>query len=88
MKRALVWIGGGLAALILAGAIALNLSPYGRIYIPAGTGITAKQICSLVWVSGLESDNAQAMYIAPLLDSAGSGWAAPSSISRACSRPI
>ena len=72
MKRALVWIGGGLAALILAGAIALNLSPYGRIYIPAGTGITAKQICSLVWVSGLESDNAQAMYIDPLLGSAGS----------------
>lgn len=72
MKRAFVWAGGGLAALILAGAIALNFSPLGQIYIPAGTGIVAKQTCSLTWVSGLEADRARDMYLDPLLGNAGS----------------
>jgi len=72
MKRILVWTGGILGAVIVAAVVALNLSPYGRIYIPAGTGITAKQICSLVFVSGLEPGRASAMYIDPLLGDAGS----------------
>lgn len=71
MQRIFMWTGGVIAALLLAGAVALNLSPLGRIYIPAGTGITAKQICSLTFVSGLEPDHARALYIDPLLGDAG-----------------
>ncbi|WP_291845376.1 serine hydrolase [Maricaulis sp.] len=64
--------GGAIAALLAAGVIALNLSPIGRIYLPSGTGIVAKQMCSLTWVSGLESDQAYDLYLAPLLGDAGS----------------
>ncbi|MEE2565988.1 serine hydrolase domain-containing protein [Hyphobacterium marinum] len=71
MQRALIWVGGGLAALIVAGVAALNLSALGQIYIPAGTGIVAKQTCSLTWVSGLDPDRARAMYLDPLLGDAG-----------------
>tara|TARA_R110000868_G_scaffold76499_4_gene219925 strand:+ start:12355 stop:13740 length:1386 start_codon:yes stop_codon:yes gene_type:complete len=65
-------IGGTLAALVVAGVVALNLSPIGRIYLPSGTGIVAKQMCSLSWVSGLDPDQAYAMYLEPLLGDAGS----------------
>lgn len=58
----------GLVALgILAGVIWLNTSTLGRIYLPSGTGIVAKQTCSLAFVSGLDADRARALYLDPLL---------------------
>jgi len=71
MKKRYI-LGGTLAVLLAAGVTALNLSPIGRIYLPSGTGIVAKQMCSLTWVSGLESDQAYDFYLAPLLGDAGS----------------
>jgi len=57
-----------IAALIVAGGLlALNLSPLGRSYLPAGTGLVAKQICSLTFVSGLDTDQAKSIYVDPLL---------------------
>lgn len=64
------WIGIAVAAIILAGLVWLNTSPIGRIYLPAATGITAKQVCSLTFVSGLEPDRARALYVDPLLGGA------------------
>jgi hypothetical protein len=64
----------GASALVLAGGLlALNLSPLGRTYLPSGTGIVAKQVCSLTFVSGLDSDFAKSIYLDPLLGSAGGG---------------
>ncbi|MCR9127964.1 MAG: beta-lactamase family protein [Alphaproteobacteria bacterium] len=67
MKRIL----GGAAALVgvavLGGVIWLNTSDIGRIYLPSGTGITAKQTCSLTFVSGLDAERARALYTDPLL---------------------
>lgn len=71
MKKRYI-VGGTLAVFLAAGITALNLSPIGRIYLPSGTGIVAKQMCSLTWVSGLESDQAYDFYLAPLLGDAGS----------------
>ena len=63
----------GTAAVILVGGLAaLNLSPVGRVYLPSGTGIVAKQTCSLTWVSGLDSEFARSVYLDPLLGAAGS----------------
>ena len=57
-----------IAALIVAGGLlALNLSPLGRSYLPSGTGLVAKQVCSLTFVSGLDTDRAKSIYIDPLL---------------------
>lgn len=66
------YIFGGLGAVLAAGLIALNVSTIGRIYLPSGTGITAKQLCSMVFVSGLEFDFAKPRYIDPLLGDAAS----------------
>jgi CubicO group peptidase (beta-lactamase class C family) len=67
MKRIL----GGAAAIagaaILGGVVWLNTSTLGTIYLPSGTGITAKQTCSLTFVSGLSAERAQALYTDPLL---------------------
>lgn len=65
--RILLGLGGVVAAAIAGGVIWLNTSDIGRIYIPSGIGITAKQACSLSFVSGLDTDTARAMYTAPLL---------------------
>ncbi|WP_203295096.1 serine hydrolase domain-containing protein [Maricaulis parjimensis] len=63
----------GTAAIILVGGVAaLNLSPIGRVYLPSGTGIVAKQICSQTWVAGLDSDFAREVYLDPLLGGAAS----------------
>lgn len=62
---------GAVGAIIAIALVALNLSPLSRVYLPAGTGIVAKQMCSLTWVSGLDSDRAKAMYLDPLLGDAG-----------------
>lgn len=63
---------GGIGTVLLAGLLALNLSTIGRIYLPSGTGITAKQLCSMVFVSGLDTDYAKRVYIDPLLGDAAS----------------
>jgi CubicO group peptidase (beta-lactamase class C family) len=65
--RILLGLGGVVAATIAGGVIWLNTSDIGRIYIPSGIGITAKQACSLSFVSGLDTNTARAMYTAPLL---------------------
>ncbi|MEO1039991.1 MAG: serine hydrolase [Pseudomonadota bacterium] len=67
MKRIALIIAGILFTAIATGLIWLNTSVYGRIYLPSGTGITAKQLCSLQWVSGLSQERARALYLDPLL---------------------
>jgi len=63
----------GVAGIAIVGGIAaINLSPLGQHYLPAGTGIVAKQVCSLTFVSGLDSDYAKSIYLDPLLGAAGS----------------
>lgn len=59
-----------LAALVALGLIAFLASPLNRIYLPTATGYTAKQACSLFFVSGFPLDRARAMYIDPLLEPA------------------
>jgi CubicO group peptidase (beta-lactamase class C family) len=68
--RILLGLGGLIAAGVIGVAVWLNTSDFGRIYLPTATGITAKQICSLSFVSGLEPDRAKAMYVTPLLGEA------------------
>ena len=69
MLRIVLGAGG---AVLTAAVVALNLSPIGQIYLPSATGIVAKQMCSLTWVSGLDPDQARTMYLDPLLGDAGS----------------
>ena len=69
MLRIVLGAGG---AVLTAAVVALNLSPIGQIYLPSATGIVAKQMCSLTWVSGLDPDQARMMYLDPLLGDAGS----------------
>ncbi|WP_339743020.1 serine hydrolase [uncultured Maricaulis sp.] len=63
---------GASGAVLTAAVVALNLSPIGQIYLPSATGIVAKQMCSLTWVSGLDPDQAKSLYLDPLLGDAGS----------------
>ena len=66
------WAGGLLALVIIVAVIWLNTSAIGRIFIPTATGITAKQVCSLTFVSDMEPGLARELYIDPLLgDAAG-----------------
>lgn len=67
MKKLLLGAAGVLVLAIGAGAVYLNTSPLGTIYLPSGTGITAKQTCSLAFVSGLDAERARALYVDPLL---------------------
>ena len=69
MLRIVLGAGG---AVLTAAVVALNLSPIGQIYLPSATGIVAKQMCSLSWVSGLDPDQARSLYLDPLLGDAGS----------------
>jgi CubicO group peptidase (beta-lactamase class C family) len=69
MLRIMLGAGG---AVLTAAVVALNLSPIGQIYLPSATGIVAKQMCSLTWVSGLDPDQAKSLYLDPLLGDAGS----------------
>lgn len=68
--RILLGLGGLVAAGVIGGAIWLNTSDIGRIYLPTGTGITAKQVCSLHFVSGLDPVRARALFTSPLLGGA------------------
>lgn len=58
---------GAAAAVLAGGLLAINLSPLGRSYLPSGTGLVAKQVCSLTFVSGLDTDQAKSIYVDPLL---------------------
>lgn len=72
MGRIFAWVGSVLAAVTVIALIAVNVSPVGRLYLWAGTGLVAKQNCSLGFVSGLDEERANALYITPLLGSAAS----------------
>lgn len=63
---------GAAAVVVAGGLLALNLSPLGRSYLPSGTGLVAKQTCSLTFVAGLDTDHAKAIYVDPLLGAAAS----------------
>jgi hypothetical protein len=67
MKRLAGVLAVVFGVMLLAGLVWLNTSAIGRIYLPSGTGITAKQTCSLTFVSGLDADLARALYTDPLL---------------------
>lgn len=67
-------IGYLLIVLVIAGGVTFFASPVNRIYLPTATGISAKQACSLHFVSGLPLARARALYIDPLLaEPAGGG---------------
>ncbi|KAA5803527.1 serine hydrolase [Alkalicaulis satelles] len=70
MKRLLAGAAGVILAVAVGGWLYLSNSPAGQIYVPSGTGITAKQICSLTFVSGLDPERARALYTDPLLGDA------------------
>lgn len=70
MKRIGAAIAGVLVAAGIGGWLYISGSPIGQIYVPSGTGITAKQICSLTFVSGLEPERARALYTDPILGDA------------------
>lgn len=61
-----------IAVLLIAviGLIFFLSSPVNRIYLPTATGISAKQACSLHFVSGLPLARARELYIDPLLEPA------------------
>lgn len=62
-----------LITLIVLVAVGLGVflaSPVHRIYLPTATGISAKQACSLHYVSGMPLARARALYIDPLLEPA------------------
>jgi len=56
---------------LLSGLLALGLGWYyfsfAQYAIPAGTGMAAKHLCSLVYVSGLEPERARTIYIDPFI---------------------
>lgn len=70
MKRIVAGIAGVIAAASIGGWLYISGSPVGQIYVPSGTGITAKQICSLTFVSGLDPERARALYTDPILGDA------------------
>lgn len=70
--RRLVWVIVLIAALLVGGWLYVSQSTWGRIYLPSGAGLTAKQACSLTFVSGLDPERAQTDYIDPLLGPAKS----------------
>jgi CubicO group peptidase (beta-lactamase class C family) len=59
-----------LVGLVLAGLVVFLASPIHRIYLPTATGISAKQACSLHFVSGMTLERARELYIDPLLEPA------------------
>jgi CubicO group peptidase (beta-lactamase class C family) len=59
-----------IGVLVVLALTALNLSPIGRIFMPAGSGIMAKQLCTTVFVSGLDAEFAKRTYLDPILGTA------------------
>lgn len=68
MKRIVVI---ALVIALAAGLIVFTRTGTHRIYLPTATGITAKQVCSLHFVSGFSPERARALYVDPLLGDAG-----------------
>jgi CubicO group peptidase (beta-lactamase class C family) len=68
--RRLVWVLALMTALVAGGGLFVSNSPVGQVYIPAGTGTTAKQICSLTHISGFSPERARALYVSPVLGAA------------------
>lgn len=64
MKRKFLVV--SLAALVIGGFVFTRMDIH-RIYLPTATGITAKQVCSLHFVSGFSPERARALYVDPLL---------------------
>ncbi|MEM9838202.1 MAG: serine hydrolase [Pseudomonadota bacterium] len=56
---------------LLSGIVALGVHLFVPPFLKAGTGITAKQICSLTFVTGLPADRAWELYLEPILDPYG-----------------
>ncbi|MCI5045195.1 MAG: hypothetical protein MRY72_10905, partial [Aquisalinus sp.] len=54
--------------LLLVAYGGLKFSVVGQRMLPTGTGITAKQLCSLVFVGDLDESRAKSMYLDPLLE--------------------
>lgn len=67
MKRIVII---ALVIVLGAGLFLFSRSSTSRIYLPTATGITAKQVCSLHFVSGLAPERARALYVDPLLGDA------------------
>ncbi|MEM1080821.1 MAG: serine hydrolase [Pseudomonadota bacterium] len=57
--------------LLIIALIVFWRSDYHRIALPTVSGITAKQLCSMAFLSGLDPERTQAIYLKPQLD-----WAA------------
>ncbi|MFW6084896.1 MAG: serine hydrolase domain-containing protein [Gemmatimonadota bacterium] len=55
---------------LMIGAFGFIRTDIHRIYLPTGTGITAKQVCSLHFVTGMSPERARALYVDPLLGAA------------------
>ncbi|MEM1412764.1 MAG: serine hydrolase [Pseudomonadota bacterium] len=53
--------------LVTGGGLWFLQSPYHRIALWMATGVTAKQLCSLTFVSGLKAERAWSLYLAPQL---------------------
>ncbi|MBR9826875.1 MAG: serine hydrolase [Alphaproteobacteria bacterium] len=66
------YILGAVTAVLLIAIAIFQTTTLNRIYLPTGTGILAKQLCSMVFVSRLETDYAREIYLDPLLGGAGS----------------
>lgn len=69
--RALKYILIILFVLVIIGYAGLRVSPVGQRLLPTGAGIMAKQLCSLVFVGGLDPDEARALYLDPLMEGSG-----------------
>ncbi len=70
MNKFLLGATGAVVLAAGAGAVWLNTSTTGTIFLPSGTGLAAKQVCSLHFVTGLEPDRARALYVDPPLGAA------------------
>jgi CubicO group peptidase (beta-lactamase class C family) len=55
-----------LASIILASVITYVFSDIHRIYLPTASGIMAKQMCSLHFISGFDHEQGRALYLDPL----------------------
>lgn len=67
-KRNIIWL--FLIAVTAAGFFLFVKSPIHQIYLPTATGIAAKQVCSVHFISGFTHERARELYIDPLLGGA------------------
>ena len=67
MKRIIIAL---MVLALIAGGLVFTRTGLHRIYLPTVTGYTAKQVCSLHFVSGFTPERARELYIDPLLGGA------------------